>query len=115
MIDDWFIHSATVETGETLGLTDDDFGVKTTTKTTVTSACRFVNPKGGVKVSESGERFRALPRCLLPATLTTVKEGMKITGLSSGFTKTYKIVNPPLMVYAGDDISHISCDLEAVT
>lgn len=91
----------------------DDFGVPTSTTSTATVRCRFVNPKGGMKKLESGEHIYNLPAVILP-TGTTVSEGDTITGTLTGFTRTYRVMHVR-NVPADEGISHIHCDLEVVT
>lgn len=91
----------------------DDYGVRSAVTSTTTVKCRFVNPKGGMKKLESGEHIYNLPAVVLPSG-TTIDEGDILTGVTSGFTRAFRVMHVRT-VQADEGISHIRCDLEAVT
>ncbi len=91
----------------------DAYGQPTYTNVTSTVKCRFVNPKGGMRKIESGEHIYNLPAVVLPSG-TTITEGDTLTGVTSGFTRAYRVMHVRT-IQADEGISHIRCDLEAVT
>lgn len=106
------VHSCQVETGESVGAADA-WNIGTPTKTYTTVACRFIHPKINFSQMEAG----ALPvrgfGVILPAG-TAVTEGKTIVGLSTGYTKTYRIKGGPREALLKARVSHIVCDLEVV-
>ena len=104
------IHTCTVTHYGTNGL--DEYGIPIDDTTTTTGiACRFVAPKGGIRVLESGEHVTALPGVLLP-TGTVIAEGDTVSAGPAGFDKTYR-VQAVKAVYGPTKISHIKAELEA--
>lgn len=106
------VHSCQIETGETLG-TADAFGVKPPTKTYSTVACRFILPKGSMSLTESGWQPVLGVGVIVPAG-TAIDAGKKLVGLSTGYTKTYRIKGIPRPAMLKSAISHIVADLEVV-
>ena len=91
----------------------DDYGVRSAVTAITTVKCRFVNPKGGMKKLESGEHIYNLPAVVLPSG-TSIAEGDILTGVTAGFTRAFRVKHVRT-VQADEGISHIRCDLEAVT
>ena len=109
------IHTANLETVETLG-TADAAGVKATTKTYTAISCRFGQLKQTYPNGESGDRVVRTPSCIVPATVSTVP-GKLITGTSAPYTQRFRIltVRPAYVGPAGKTLSHYVLDLENVT
>jgi hypothetical protein len=95
------------------GYNGDDYGIPSAVTATTTVKCRFVNPKGGMKKLESGEHIYNLPAAVLPSG-TTIAEVDLLTGVTYGFTQAVRVKHVRT-VQADEGISHIRCDLEAVT
>jgi hypothetical protein len=93
--------------------TADAYGIPAKTTSPSAVQCRFVNPKGGMKKLESGEHIYNLPAVVLPSG-TTIAEGDILTGVTSGFTRAFR-VERVRTIQADEGLSHIRCDLEAVT
>ena len=74
--------------------------------------CLFGQPKGTYSITESGDRLKKTPVCIVPAG-TAAKEGNLLVGLTAPFNKTYRIkqVNPARLP---SSISHLELELEAV-
>lgn len=106
------VHSCQIETGETLGAADA-FGVKTPTKTYATSACRFILPRGSMALTESGWQAVRGVGVIVPAG-TAIEAGRTLVGLSTGYTKTYRIKGVPRPALLKSAVSHIVADLEVV-
>ena len=105
------IHTCTVTHHGTGGV--DEYGIPIDDTTTTTGiACRFVAPKGGIRVLESGEHVTALPGVLLP-TGTVIAEGDTVSAGPAGFDKTY-LVQAVKAIYGPKIISHLKAELEAV-
>lgn len=83
------VHGAAVANGVDVESVDA-FGIPARTTTTTTVRCLFVSPKGGLKKLESGEALYNLPAVILPSG-TAITEGDTLTGVTSGFTKTYRV------------------------
>lgn len=109
------IHSASLETGETLG-SADAYGVKATTKTYATVSCRFGSSNPSYPREESGDRVLRRIVCILPVT-TSPRAGRRITGNAAPWNQTYEIqtVRPAYAGPAGATLSHYVLDLEAVS
>lgn len=106
------IHTCSITHQEDTGEVDD-FGVPKITTTTQTGVrCRFVAPKGDLKVLESGEHVTALPGVLFPPTVA-VTERDTISAGPVGFDKTYT-VRSVKAIYGPTSISHLKAELEAV-
>lgn len=105
------IHSANLETGETLG-TADAFGVSPTTKTYTVILCRFGQPRVSYPKTESGPHAIRSPVCIIPAGTVAV-EGKTIVGLTVPYNRTYKILGVRAAGLS-NSISHLVLDLEAV-
>ena len=91
----------------------DNYGIQSEDASNTTVKCRFINPKGGMKKLESGEHIYNLPAVVLPSG-TTIAEGDILTGVTSGFTRAFRVKHVRT-VQADEGISHIRCDLEAVS
>lgn len=107
------IHSCQIETGETLGATADAYGVKVPTKTYTTVACRFIQPKGTLQRTDAGELPVRGQGVIVPAG-TSVDAGKLLVGLSTGFTRAYRIKGNPRPALLKKSVSHIVCDIEVV-
>lgn len=106
------IHTCSITHREDTGEVDA-YGVPVVTTTTQTGVkCRFVAPKGDLKVLESGEHVTALPGVLLPAD-TEIVEGDVVSAGPAGFDKTYT-VTAVKAIYGPKSISHVKAELEAV-
>lgn len=106
------IHSCQIETGETLG-SADAFGVKTPTKTYTTVSCRFILPSGNLNRTEAGLQPVRDQQVIVPAG-TVIEAGKTVVGLSTGFTRTYRVVGVPQPALLKSTISHIVASLEVV-
>ena len=107
------VHSCNIESGSTGG-TADAWNVTTGTKTYSTVSCRFVMQKGSIRHSDSGYQPVRTLGVVLPAG-TSVTEGKELVGLSTGYTKTYRIKGVPrYAILKNATVSHILCDLEVV-
>lgn len=105
------IHSCQVETGETLGAADA-YGVSSTTKTYATVSCRFIQLKNTMSRGEVGDQATRNTSVIVP-TGTAITEGKTVVGLSTGYTKTWRVkAVRPAIIRAS--ISHITADLEVV-
>lgn len=105
------VHSANLETSETLGTTDA-YGVKVPTKVYTLISCRFGSPRGSFPNSTSGDRINRSPSCIVPAATAAVV-GRLLTGLTAPYTQTYRIMAvKPAMIVAS--VSHLVLDLENV-
>ena len=106
------IHSANLETSETIG-SADIAGIKATTKVYTAISCRFDVPSPNYK-KEGDARYHTTrtPQCIVPAGAAAV-EGKTIVGLTAPYARTYliKSVKPAPLARA---ISHLVLDLEAV-
>jgi hypothetical protein len=106
------IHTCTI-THRAPNSTVDDYGVPGVTTTTTTGIkCRFVAPKGDLKVLESGEHVTALPGVLFPPTVAVTERDIVSAG-PAGFDKTYS-VKVVKAIYGPTTISHLKAELEAV-
>lgn len=106
------IHSASLETGESLG-TADIAGIKPSTKTYTTISCRFDIPKPDYKrQGDAGYHTTRTPQCIIAATVAAV-EGKRLVGITAPYNRTYiiKSVNPATIART---ISHYVLYLEAV-
>jgi len=104
------IHTCTITHHGDGGL--DEYGIPIDDTTTTTGiTCRFVAPRGGIRVLESGEHVTALPGVLLPAD-TEIVEGDTVSAGPVGFDKAYR-VQAVEVVYGPTKISHIKAELEA--
>ena len=106
------IHSASLETSETLGAADIA-GIKATTKVYTSITCRFDVPAPSYKrEGDAGYHTTRTPQCIVPAGAAAV-EGKTIVGLTAPYARTYliKSVKPAPLARA---ISHLVLDLEAV-
>ena len=106
------IHSANLETGETLGAADIA-GIKPSTKTYTAIACRFDSSNPSWKrEGDAGYHTVRTPQCIVPAGTAAV-EGKTLVGLSSPYSRTYRIkgVSPATIAHS---ISHLVLNLEAV-
>ncbi len=105
------IHTCTLTHYGTNG--EDEYGIPIdATTTTAGITCRFVAPKGGIRVLESGEHATELPGVLLPAG-TAIAEGDTVSAGPAGFDKTYR-VQAVKAIYGPKVLSHIKAELEAV-
>jgi len=104
-------HDANLQTGLTSG-TANDWGAGQGTPTYTAIKCRFGNPRESFKNVKSGDRIIRTPVCIVPLGTAAV-DGNLIVGLTSPFTKTYRIksVNPAMLAQT---ISHLVIELEAV-
>jgi hypothetical protein len=100
-------------TGEATTGAKDAAGMFTTQTTYASSRCLFGDAKGGVRVSDSGQRVQQLPSVQLPAT-TAIAEGQVLEGLATGLEKTYQVVHVRPVVRR-NAIDHLRCDLEVTT
>jgi hypothetical protein len=109
------IHSANLETGETLG-TADAYNVKAVTKTYTAISCRFGQPRARYPQDQSGDRQVRTPTCIVPVG-TVALPGKLLVGLTSPYTQTYRIqtVRPAMAGVGGATISHLVLDLENVS
>ena len=106
------IHSANLETSETLGAADIA-GIKATTKVYTAISCRFdVQAPNYKREGDAGYHTTRTPQCIVPAGTAAV-EGKTIVGLTAPYARTYliKSVKPAPLARA---ISHLVLDLEAV-
>jgi hypothetical protein len=106
------IHSANLETGETLG-DPDEFNVKKPTKVFTQISCRFGQPRARYPLDQSGDRVMRTPVCIV-STGTAVLPGKVLVGLTAPYDQTYRIqtVRPAM---AGSSVSHLVLDLENVS
>ena len=106
------IHSANLETSETLGAADIA-GIKATTKVYTSITCRFDVPAPNYKrEGDAGYHTTRTPQCIVSAGTAAV-EGKTIVGLTAPYARTYliKSVKP---AGGARTISHLVLDLEAV-
>jgi len=106
------IHSANLETSETLGAADIA-GIKATTKVYTAISCRFdVQAPNYKREGDAGYHTTRTPQCIVPAGTAAV-EGKTIVGLTAPYARTYliKSVKPAPLARS---ISHLVLDLEAV-
>ena len=104
------IHSANLETSETLGAADIA-GIKSSTKVYTSISCRFDVPAPNYKrEGDAGYHTTRTPQCI---TLVAGTEGKTIVGLTAPYARTYliKSVKP---ASGARGISHYVLDLEAV-
>lgn len=107
------IHTCSITHREDTGEVDA-YGVPVVTTTTQTGVkCRFVAPKGDLKVLESGEHVTALPGVLFPPTVAVTERDVVSDG-PLGFDKTYTVKSVKA-VYGPTSIPHLKAELEAVT
>ena len=99
--------------------TYNEYGeVATTTDASQNTVCRFYNHTGQhagqVISSGSGEHVQALPRVMLPSSVT-VDEGYLVVSTVTGFAGTYRVehVNPVYWLFY-NSIHHYECKLEAI-
>ena len=106
------IHSASLETSETLGAADIA-GIKATTKVYTSITCRFDVPAPNYKrEGDAGYHTTRTPQCIVPAGAAAV-EGKTIVGLTAPYARTYLIKSvKPAPLARGT--SHLVLDLEAV-
>lgn len=106
------IHSANLETSETLG-SADIAGIKATTKVYTAISCRFDVPAPNYKrEGDAGYHTTRTPQCIISGTVSAT-EGKTIVGLTAPYARTYVIkgVKP---APGARGISHYVLDLEAV-
>ena len=106
------IHSASLETSETL-CAADIAGIKATTKVYTSITCRFDVPAPNYKrEGDAGYHTTRTPQCIVPAGTAAV-EGKTIVGLTAPYARTYLIKSvKPAPLARGT--SHLVLDLEAV-
>ena len=106
------IHSASLETSETLGAADIA-GIKATTKVYTSITCRFDVPAPNYKrEGDAGYHTTRTPQCIVPAGAAAM-EGKTIVGLTAPYARTYLIKSvKPAPLARGT--SHLVLDLEAV-
>lgn len=103
------IHTATLETGETVG-TADAWNIGAPTKTTTKISCRFGKAKSSYPRTDAGPQVDRQTTCIVPSgTVATV--GKLITGLESPFNRSYRItaVDPAMKL---NFVSHLVLTLE---
>ncbi len=114
MITSLFCHTCDIT--RTIAGDPDEYGIPgdPTTTTVKGVACRYIRPKGSIRILESGIHLFKQPSLLLPST-TDVAEGdtVSINIDDPGIADKYR-AGPVHSAYDDLSLHHIRVDLEAV-